>query len=231
MRKKKVKKKSKKVKKYGIPIELKWIPFKELVNPERLCFDYYPTSHSKALETRSFVNSRPLSTIKSTTLEALRLSIEKYGLLNPLKVVPLEGKLKEQIDFLIDPNIEIYDWEKYVIIDGQRRYFAIRKIICPPKWVIAYQLRQQGMTDPQEKQIELARIQYYKGVEVLCEVYPYYSINLCVRHSVEDNKFSVRPSREYLDSAERETELLEQKIEFCKKKKIPKSWARITGFI
>jgi len=45
------------------------------------------------------------------------------------------------------------------------------------------------------------------GLLIPCIVYDYESFEECRRHSIEDNKFSVRPAIEYLDYAERTMEI------------------------
>ena len=169
--------------KFGKVMCLKWIPFSELIDPfELLGYKQYT---KETVDSINAVNSRPLLTIKTTELKALINSIETFGLLNPLSVIKFE--------------------KGYGLIDGQRRYFALRKIL----WRQIEEYRQAngickvddftGSTEEYEvwKKIMLAK------VLIPCIVYGYTTLDEGMRHSIEDNKFSVRPSTIYLDYAER----------------------------
>jgi len=133
---------------------------------------------SKTMGSIAMCNSRALLTIKRDDLEALKQSIRKYGLLNPFVVALLPKK--PIIDFMSQE-------QKYAIIDGQRRYIAINE------WI-----KRICMNDREENEVR-------KHVLIPCLVYPYKHFKEMQRHSIEDNKFGVRPKTEYLDTAERMT--------------------------
>lgn len=166
--------------KLGKKMRLKYIPFSELINPWHLCFDsnvkYGAHACSYASDTIGSIakcNSRALKTIKRDDLEALKQSIRKYGLLKPFEVACMGER-------------------KYAIIDGQRRYFAIRELLH----IGLTEREGGGLASPEE---------ILDYVLIPCLVYDYTEFKDMQRHSIEDNKFSVRPKRDYLETAERMT--------------------------
>jgi hypothetical protein len=171
----------------GADFEVRDIPLDELIDPHDL-YSFTFEGYRDTVNTIPRGNSRPLKTIKTTDLRALQYSIRKYGLLNPPVVVELTGEMLEEYQKRIkfgakwmDKETAGYEWmieklkRKYAIVDGQRRYFALMKLI--------------HNTDE---------------VAIRCLVYPYTTFTQMKRHSVEDNKFSVRPETVYLDVADRE---------------------------
>jgi len=167
--------------KLGKPVKLKYIPFSELIDPHKLQ-PPIPEVITKgkgrgSIDSIPFSNSRALNTIKVQDIQALISSIKAYGLLNPFSVVDIT----KEGDWKID-GIETKEFAegKYAIVDGQRRFLALRKIIQESKY---------------SKSLHL--------VLIPCLVYPYTSFKEMTRHSVEDNKFSIRPDNLYLDVAER----------------------------
>ena len=103
----------------GKKIEFRYIPFSELAIPWNICPD---TTESRQQNQRShlynFIASNPKNSkaskfLKSNELEHLKQSIARYGLLKPFEV----AEMYERLDFF-------YGKGKYLVIDGQRRYFA-----------------------------------------------------------------------------------------------------------
>ena len=173
--------------KFGKVMCLKWIPFSELINPfELLEFKEYS---KETVDSINCVNSRPLKTIKTTELKALENSIQTYGLLNPLSVMKCD--------------------KGYVLIDGQRRYFALQKIImrdfveyCHAKGITMVNEYTGSYTGDYGEYVSFKKKTLGKML-IPCIVYGYTTLDEGMRHSVEDNKFGVRPSTIYLDYAER----------------------------
>lgn len=192
--------------KLGKKMELKYIPFSELVIPWEVCTDSDVTrddKHSGVSATRAKTRGifQPLKTMKRNDLDALKYSIAQFGLLKPLEV----AELLEELDFFFGKG-------KYIIIDGQRRYFAIRELLRLPMG--QEKIRQKDLLQAHfgYDQIERAEIQAQEQIEKLsirdyvlipCLVYPYQTNLQMVRHSIEGNKFSVKPSRDYFEIAEK----------------------------
>jgi ParB-like chromosome segregation protein Spo0J len=160
----------------------------------------------------SIINSRPLNNIKSDRLEALEYSIEKYGLLNPLCVAPIPKNLEA-------PNVthryHILEYKYYssgacFIIDGQRRYLAIKNMLQlrnPCEIENEVDERHQGeiCTDASMTAWAKEKLKETKEDKVLipCLIYNYGTTKQMLRHSLEDNYFSIKPESRYLDMAER----------------------------
>jgi hypothetical protein len=191
--------------KLGKKMKLRYIPLSELINPFDLCYDgnakYYGKQGKSYIRTISIVNSRSLKSMKDTDLEALKESIRTYGLLNPLVVAELSEEQRKKLNA---------DNGKYAIIDGQRRFFAI-EYLCGlpmrlPLRVWPEKPSKDSIVDPRlieewrqaEEDWEVA-----SRVLVPCLVYDYTDIDEMRRHSIEDNKFSVKPAPVFLDAAER----------------------------
>lgn len=151
----------------GPEFEVKDIRFHDLTNP------VYGFSKDETWESQYDWNVRPIKTIKTTQQRTLIYSIDKYGLLNPL-IVSLCTRDYHRIQ-----EGEEVRHPKYWIIDGHRRYLAIRELIG-----------------------DLIRDES-KEFYIRCLVYPYSEVKDMMRHSIEDNRFSVKPSGHYLDLAER----------------------------
>ncbi len=139
--------------------------------------------------------------MKPNDLDALKNSIAQFGLLKPLEV----AELLEELDFFFGRG-------KYIIIDGQRRYFAIRELLRLPMG--QEEIRQKNLLQAHfgYDRIEKAEIQAQEQIEKLsirdyvlipCLVYPYQTNLQMMRHSIEGNKFNVKPSRDYFKIAEK----------------------------
>ena len=99
--------------KLGKGMELKYIPFSELLIPWGVCIDSTVTRdnrHSGVLVSGAKANSdfKALKTMKRSDLDALKHSIAQFGLLEPFEV----AELPEELDFFFGKG-------KYLIIDGQ----------------------------------------------------------------------------------------------------------------
>ena len=184
---------------FGPDFSIGYIPIKHIFPPHGYIKTGYWLNNSYAIrkgvntvDSAQPWNSRPIGTIKTTTITALKHSILKYGLLNPLIVAKMPDDVwdtifKEQMEEMDrgDSYLEVVN-PLYVLIDGQRRYYAIMSIIG--------EMRKAEHYPEQEKEILIK-----------CLIYDYKAVEEMVRHSVEDNKFGVTPSTIYLDVAERRT--------------------------
>lgn len=144
---------------------------------------------------------KPAKTWKKGELEALKHSIAQYGLLKPFEV----AEIHERLDFF-------YGRGRYLVIDGQRRYFAIRELLKLPTEDEERKLKNSLCTDSAHDQIanmeSQARKQFDKlrmgnYVLVPCLVYPYTTLLQMVRHSIEDKRFSEQPSKEDYELADK----------------------------
>jgi len=191
-------------------MELKYIPFSELAIPWNVCVDAvkprrggYETIQS-GVSTSGAIGakgSKASKTLKRDDLNALKHSIGQFGLLKPFEV----AELPERLDFF-------YGGGKYVIIDGQRRYFAIRELLRLPTEHDERKQKDSLLTNSGRDQIVRAEMQAHEQFDRLsirdyvlvpCLVYPYTTLLQMVRHSNEDKKFSVKPSKDDLELAEK----------------------------
>jgi hypothetical protein len=192
--------------KLGKKMELKYIPFSELAIPWEVFTNPYITrdnKHSQVLASgaKTQRNFKPLKTMKRNDLDAVKYSIARFGLLKPFEV----AELPEELDFF-------FGKAKYVIIDGQRRYFAIRELLRLPKGRkeieqknllrthSGYNQMEKAETQAQE---QIAKLSIRDYVLIPCLVYPYQTYLQMVRHSVEGNKYGIKPSRDYLEITEK----------------------------
>jgi len=193
--------------KLGKKMELRYIPFSELVIPWEVGIDSdaehdgYGAKQLKALTCETPDNARALKTMKRENLEELKSSIVKFGLLKPFEV----AELPEQLDFFFGKG-------KYVIIDGQRRYFAIRELLKLPTEYDERRQRDSLRTHSNYEHVDKAEVQAQEQFENLstrdfvlipCLVFPYKTYLQMLRHSTEDKRLSVKPSREFLEILEK----------------------------
>jgi len=193
----------------GKKIELRYIPFSELVITWEVCIDsnVEPKHDSgdvkqlKAFPFETLGSSRALKILKQENLEALKSSIVKFGLLKPFEV----AELPEKLDFFFGKG-------KYVVIDGQRRYFAIRELLKLPTEYDERRQRDSLRTHSNYEHIEKAEMQAQEQFENLsirdfvlipCLVFPYKTYLQMLRHSTEDKRLSVKPSRELSEIVEK----------------------------
>ena len=196
--------------KLGKSIELKYIPFSELAVPWNICLESSKSrqeSEIKQPSVRTYgavwgKNSKASKTLQRGDLDALMRSIGQFGLLKPFEV----AELPERLDFFYGGK------GKYIIIDGQRRYFAIRELLRLPSEHDEVRQKDRLRSDSGLDQVEKGEVQAQEQFERLsvrdfvfvpCLVYPYTTFLQMVRHSNEDKRFSVKPSKEDLALAEK----------------------------
>ena len=195
--------------KLGKSIELKYIPFAELAIPWNVCVEAVkPTREGCTKESGTSPygkgtakGSRVPKTVRLSDLDALKYSIGQFGLLKPFEV----AELPERLDFF-------YGNGKYVIIDGQRRYFAIREMLKLPTEHDEMKQKDSLRTNSGHDQINNGEVQAQEQFDRLnicnyvlipCLVYPYTTFLQMVRHTIEDKRFSVKPSKDTLELAEK----------------------------
>jgi hypothetical protein len=189
--------------KLGKNIELRYIPFSELAIPWNVCLDTTTSKQQKTgvQQSRFFrfkhtnpKNSKASKILKKTDLEELAHSIAKYGLLKPFEV----AEIYERLDFF-------YGKGRYLVIDGQRRYFAIRELLKLPtendegkrKEVLRTGCDQENvMKGEMQAQQEFDELSIRNYVLIPCIVYPYTTLLQMVRHSIEDKRFSEKPLKQ-----------------------------------
>lgn len=196
--------------KLGKNFELMYIPFSELAIPWNVCIDSSRPRRGEASSNQLRVStygvaarrSRASRTLKREDIDALKHSIARFGLLKPFEV----AELPERVDFFYGGK------GKYVVIDGQRRYFALRELLRLPSEDEERKqkdsLRTTSGHDPIEKaemqaQEQFDQLSIRNYVLVPCLVYPYTTFLQMLRHSVEDKRFSVKPSGEDLKVVEK----------------------------
>lgn len=175
-------------------MKLEYIPFSKLLNPED-AFAKMRFKKEESIDSIPVTNSRALKTIKSQDIRALKGSIEVFGLLNPLFVARITDEMRQYV--------KVAKWFKeieYVIVDGQRRYKAIKELFnlkdAKERDDVETERKNKGLSKETRPKIE-------DHVLIPCVVFPYTEFCEARRHSIEDNKFSVRPKSIYLDHAER----------------------------
>ena len=172
----------------GKKIELKYIPFSELSISWNMCFD----TNMRA----KIGNKEALRNIKTSEIKALKNSISRFGLLKPFEV----AELHERLNFF-------YGKGRYIVIDGQRRYFAIRDLLKLPTEDDEKQQKEKLRTDCQnyavmigEKQAQeqFDRLSVRDHVLIPCLVYPYKTLLEMLRHSMEGRRCVEKPSKSEL---------------------------------
>ncbi len=214
--------------KLGRDIELRYIPFSELAIPWNISVGAVKAKRGRYDPIQSGVSahggigargSKASKTLKREDLDALKHSIGQFGLLKPFEV----AELPERLDFF-------YGKGRYVVIDGQRRYFALRELLRLPTEHDERTQMQSLRTDSRRGHIvneelqaqELfSRLSIRDYVLVPCLVYPYTTLLQMVRHSNEDKKFSVKPSKDDLELAEK---MHEEGVEDLKPEDLTELW-------
>jgi hypothetical protein len=196
--------------KLGKNIELRYIRFSELAIPWNLNIDSAQRKQSdggsKQLRISTYdqatTRSKGSKTLKRADLDALKHSIAQFGLLKPFEV----AELPERVDFFYGGK------GKYVVIDGQRRYFAVRELLRLPTEDDERKERDSLLTNSRHERIgkvemqaqeQFDRLSIRDYVLVPCVVYPYTTFLQMVRHTVEDKRFSLKPSKEDLELVEK----------------------------
>jgi len=194
----------------GKNFELKYIRFSELAIPWNVNIDSAQRKRgdgsAKQLRVSTYGEangrSRGSKTLKRADLDALKHSIAQFGLLKPFEV----AELPERVDFFYGGK------GKYVVIDGQRRYFAVRELLRLPSEDEEGKQRDGLRTNSGHERIEKGEMQAQEQFDQLsirdyvlvpCLVYPYTTFLQMFRHSVEDKRFSVKPSKEDLELVEK----------------------------
>ncbi len=196
--------------KLGKNVELKYIPFSELAIPWNIRLDSNQPegedASSKQLRVSTYKaaarRSRALKTLKREDIDALRHSIAQFGLLKPFEV----ALLPERVDFFYGGK------SKYVVIDGQRRYFALRELLRLPSEDDERKRRDELRTNSGYDPLDKAELQAQEQFDQLsignyvlipCLVYPYTTFLQMLRHSTEDKRNSVKRSGEDLKVVEK----------------------------
>jgi len=134
----------------------------------------------------------------------LKLSIAKYGLLKPFEV----AEMYERLDFF-------YGKGKYLVIDGQRRYFAIRELLKLPTENDEDRRKDSLWSDSGHEIIAKGELQAQEQFDNLtmrdhvlipCIVYPYTTLLQMARHSLEDKRFSENPTKQDFELIKRMSE-------------------------
>ncbi len=145
--------------------------------------------------------SKASKILKRGDLDALKRSIGQFGLLKPFEV----AELPERLDFFYGGK------GKYIIIDGQRRYFAIRELLKLPSEHDEMRQKDNLRSDSRLDQVEKVEVQAQEQFDSLsvrdfvlvpCLVYPYTTFLQMVRHSNESKRFYLKPSKDDLALAE-----------------------------
>jgi hypothetical protein len=196
--------------KLGKKIELKYIPFSELAIPWNVSLDTTTSrqnnycikqSRFRTMKQINNGNARASRTLKSADFNALERSIAQFGLLKPFEV----AEMQERLEFF-------YGKGKYLVIDGQRRYLAIRELLKLPTEDDERKQRDSLRTNCQHDYIVKGEIQAQEQYERLsirnyvlipCLVYPYKTLLQMIRHRIEDKRFTEKPSKETVELAER----------------------------
>ncbi len=193
----------------GKKIEIKYIPFSELAipwnivgqtafTPESASSDQTKESAFQQIRENAAKASKKMNRFE---IENLKRSIAKFGLLKPFEV----AELQERLSFF-------YGKGKYFIIDGQRRYFAIRDLLKLPtehdeRRQVDDLRTQNGDESVLNMELQaqelLAKTSIRDYVLVPCIVYPYTTMLQMVRHSIEDKRFSEKPPKEDSELVER----------------------------
>jgi hypothetical protein len=194
----------------GKNIELKYIPFSELAIPWNVHLSTVDSrQENRSITASSFpalkqTNPKSLKTpkiLKEADLDALKGSIAQYGLLKPLEV----AEMQERLDFF-------YGKARYLVIDGQRRYFAIRELLKLPTEDEESERRENLRTGcgsdiitegEMQAQKQFDRLSIRDYVLIPCLVYPYKTLLQMVRHSIEDKRFSEKPVKADFELADK----------------------------
>ncbi len=189
---------------------IQYIRFSQLVIPWDACISSNTESEQDSLSARQLGtltygavtpdSLKALKTVKQENLDTLKASIGQFGLLKPFEV----AELPEQLDFFFGKG-------KYVVMDGQRRYFAIRELLRLPTVQKEQKERDELRSNSGNHYVEKTEIQAQEHLEKLsvrdyvlipCLVYPYTTYLQMMRHSTEDSKFSGKPSKIFLEMVE-----------------------------
>jgi uncharacterized protein YutE (UPF0331/DUF86 family) len=194
----------------GKKIELRYIPFSELAIRSNVVRETAASNKNSDeivqsrfhLKRNNDTKHNKLSKVlKDTDLHDLKRSIAQFGLLKPLEV----ARMQERIEFF-------YGKGRYLVIDGQRRYFAIRELLNLPTeddekkqrdaLITSFQNDFISKAEEQAKQ-QFERLSIRHFVMIPCLVYPYTTFLQMIRHSIEDKRFGEKPPKDDLEIAEK----------------------------
>lgn len=197
----------------GKRIGLKYIPFSELAVPWNVVVD--TASIKQENDQLTNLNQTSKSTfdqvkangakasrkIRRADIDAIKYSIAQYGLLKPFEV----AEMQERLDFF-------YGKAKYLVIDGQRRYFALRELLKLPTEYDERRQRDNLRTNTDNENVtnleiqgqeQLDKLSIRDYVSIPCIVYPYTTLLQMVRHTIEDRRFSEKSPKADCDLVER----------------------------
>lgn len=192
----------------GKKMKLQYIPFSELVIPWDPSINFESEknrNNTKKIGIIPYMTETPdslkaIKTLKQDKLDALKASIGGFGLLKPFAV----AELPEDLSFFFGKG-------KYAIVDGQRRYLALKELLkLPSEYDERKQnddIRKHSGDDLIEKaemqaQQQLEKLSIRDYVLVPCLIYPYRTYLQMVRHSTEDSKFGKKPCKLFLEIVE-----------------------------
>jgi hypothetical protein len=185
----------------GKRVVLQYIPFSELIVPWEVSVD--PGVRLRPFLTEVPRNNKAVKDGKLAGLDELVNSIARFGLLKPLDVAEV---LEQRMDFF-------YGKGKYVIIDGQRRYLALRELLKLPSEADERKqissLRDGGSRDlivqraEQQAQDQFEKLSVRDHVLVPCLVYPYKTYLQMLRHGEEQSKLRVKSSKAFVEVIEK----------------------------
>ncbi len=181
--------------KLGKKVSLEYVPFSELIVPWEVSVD--PNVRLRPFVTELPKNNREAKEAKLVGLADMVNSIARFGLLRPLDVAEVPEK---RVDFF-------YGKGKYVIIDGQRRYLALRELLKLPSEADERKqislLRTDGCRDlivqraEQQAQDQFAKLSVRDHVLVPCLVFPYNTYLQMLRHTAEECRLRLKPSKAF----------------------------------
>lgn len=181
--------------KLGKKVALRYVSFSELIVPWEVSVD--PNVRLRPFVTELPRNNRDAKGAKLVGLEDMVNSIARFGLLRPLDVAEVPEK---RVDFF-------YGKGKYVIIDGQRRYLALRELLKLPSEADEQKqissLRTDGCRDlivqraEQQAQDQFVKLSVRDHVLVPCLVFPYTTYLQMLRHNAEECRLRVKSSKAF----------------------------------
>jgi hypothetical protein len=194
--------------KLGKNLELTHIPFSELIIPyakyadstmQRNNSHRYNQQNVSNDDVTSTEKLRASKNLKRDDLDILKRSIGRFGLLKPFQIAEIPESL-----------VFFYGKGKYFIIDGCKRYLAIRELLKLPTEE-EERVRKEGLrTHSGNYAIERAEIQAVEKfanlsivdyVLIPCLVYPYKTYLQMLRHRIEAKKLGAKPSKDDLKLA------------------------------
>lgn len=190
----------------GKKIELRYIPFSELITPWNISFDTATLKQDSVyIEEQINVGKMKIAKIlRDSDFKDLKCSIAKFGLLEPFEV----AEIHERLDFF-------YGKGKFLVIDGKRRYLAIRELLKLPTEDEEREKRDSLRTNCSHEHIMKGEMQAQDKFDCLnikdhvlipCLVYPYTTRLQMIRHSIEDRRVSEKKSKKEVELAEKLTD-------------------------